>query len=343
MQKHYFSILFLFVFLTLLSCGNSGESDIINTEELEIIKTYEWIVPENDLTGSDDPFPFAENPKVTSINSVTGLKDNDIVIAVSFKNETRIYPYKFIAPYEVVNDEIESVKYAVKYCPVTESGIVIENNFQNEISSFIASGFRFKQNLISLDNNSNTYWSQMLLKCVKGKYENEFHKTLPMVEFTWKSAKQFFPNALVFTSTSISNKTQNTTRKIYNDIGIDERVFGNINTDEINGTSISIYRKSDFYVPISLFESILNDTKTITIGSSDIDFIVSFSVEVENTFTPVQNEFPIIMKDSSGNIWNVFGIATSGPRKGEQLQATKSYKASWWAWKDFYSTFNFIE
>ena len=338
-----FSFLILFTSLTLLSCGSSGESDILSTEEIEIPKTYDWIVSKNDLTGSNDPFPFAENPNLSSINSVTGLKDNDIVIAVSFNNEIRVYPYKFIAPFEVVNDEIEKFKYAVKYCPVTESGVVIENHFENEVSSFIASGFRFKQNLISLDNNSNTYWSQMLLKCVKGKYENEFHKTLPMVELSWKLTKQFFPNAKVFTSTSISNKPQNSVRKSNDDIGIDERVFGNINLDKINGTLVNIYRKSDFNVPISIFENILNDSKTITIGSSDLEFIVSFNADSNNSFTPIQNEFPIIMIDETGSKWNVFGVATSGTRKDEQLQATKSYKASWWAWKDFYSQFNFVE
>ena len=338
-----FSFLFLFVYLTLLSCGSSDESDILDIQEIETSKTYDWIVSKNDLTGSDDPFPFAENPTVSSVNTVTGLKDSDIVVVVGFKNEVRAYPYKFISPYEVVNDQIENIKYAVKYCPVTESGVVVENIFQNETSSFIASGFRYKQNLISLDNNSKTYWSQMLLKCVKGTYENEYHKTLPMVELSWKLTKQFFPNAKVFTSTSISNKPQNSARKNNDDIGIDERVFGNINLDEVNGTSVNIYRKSDFNTPISLFEVIFNESKTITIGSSDLDFIVSFNVEIGSSFTPIQNEFPNVMIDETGSKWNVFGIATNGSRKSEQLQATKSYKASWWAWKSFYNQFVFVE
>jgi hypothetical protein len=336
-----FSILFFLVSLILLSCGSAEEADILSIEEFVTPKTYDWIVSKNDLTGSDDPFPFAENPTTTSINSVTGLKDSDIVVVVSFKNEIRVYPYKFISPFEVVNDKIGDTEYAVKYCPVTESGVVVENSFENESSSFIASGFRYKDNLISLDKNSNTYWSQMLLKCIKGKYENEFHKTLTMVELSWKLVKEFFPNAKVFKPTSISNKISN--RKNNNDIGIDERVFGNINFDKVNGTSVNIYRKSDFNESISLFETILNNSKTITIGSSELDFIVSFIIETDNTFTTVQNEFPVILKDETGSMWNVFGLAVSGSRKGDQLQAAKSYKASWWAWKNFYSQFNFIE
>jgi len=342
MQKH-FSIVFLFVSLTLLSCSKSGDSELLDSNPDETLKTYDWIVSKNNLTGSDDPFPFAENPKLVSLNSVTNLNDNDIVVLVSFNNQIRVYPYRFIAPFEVVNDQITSINYAVKYCPVTESGVVVENNFQDETSSFIASGFRYKQNLISLDKNSNTYWSQMLLKCVKGKYENEYHHTLPMVELSWKLTKQFFPNAKVFTSTSISNKPQNSKRKTTNNIGIDERVFGNINLDEINGTSVEIFRKSDFNSSISLFENIQNNTKTVTVGSSSLDFIVSFIVEIENTFTPIQNAFPIIMKDETGSEWTIFGKAVSGPRKDEQLQAAKSYKASWWAWKDFYLQFDFVK
>ena len=127
------------------------------------------------------------------------------------------------------------------------------------------------------------------------------------------------------------------------DIGIDERVFGNINLDKVNETSVNIYRKSDFNTPISLFEDILNETKIITLGSSDLDFIISFNVEIGSSFTPIQNEFPNIMIDETGSRWNVFGIATSGLRKDDQLLAAKSYKASWWAWKSFYNHFVFVE
>ncbi len=47
------------------------------------------------------------------------------------------------------------------------------------------------------------------------------------------------------------------------------------------------------------------------------------------------------MKDDQNNKWNVFGVAVSGPRKGDQLNSKTSFKALWWAWQTFYDDFNF--
>ena len=63
----------------------------------------------------------------------------------------------------------------------------------------------------------------MLMKCVKGKFENQFQKTLPMVETNWKIVQTYFPEARVFTTGSIAEKGAVTTKKVEDDIGIDER------------------------------------------------------------------------------------------------------------------------
>ena len=43
----------------------------------------------------------------------------------------------------------------------------------------------------------------------------------------------------------------------------------------------------------------------------------------------VQNALPIIMQDQEGNEWDVFGVAITGPREGEQLPVYPSLMAYW--------------
>jgi len=47
----------------------------------------------------------------------------------------------------------------------------------------------------------------------------------------------------------------------------------------------------------------------------------------------VEGQFPVIMKDEQGTLWNLFGEAVSGTRGGEKLQAPLAYTAADWAWR----------
>ena len=54
-------------------------------------------------------------------------------------------------------------------------------------------------------------------------------------------------------------------------------------------------------------------------------------------------QFPVVMKDSDGNTYNVFGKATDGPRKGHQLQSHTGFFALLWAFEKFYDDVTFVE
>ena len=53
-------------------------------------------------------------------------------------------------------------------------------------------------------------------------------------------------------------------------------------------------------------------------------------------------KFPEVLTDKEGNTWNAFGVATDGPRKGEQLTGSVSYLGFWWAWEGIFESFNWV-
>jgi hypothetical protein len=42
--------------------------------------------------------------------------------------------------------------------------------------------------------------------------------------------------------------------------------------------------------------------------------------------------------DSTGTVWNLEGLAVSGPLAGKRLPIAPSYDAFWFAWYDFFPT-----
>jgi hypothetical protein len=81
--------------------------------------------------------------------------------------------------------------------------------------------------------------------------------------------------------------------------------------------------------------------KNLVIVNKHDHYITSYINNSSADFEAVQNRFPIVMKDSDNNEWNVFGIAENGPRKGEQLASSTAFFALFGAWEKFYSNFSF--
>ncbi len=114
-----------------------------------------------------------------------------------------------------------------------------------------------------------------------------------------------------------------------------ERVLG-INV----GLSSKVYSISNFGGDVTVVNDTVGTMDVVAIGSATQNFGVVFNRQLEDyttlEFTPVQNQLPVVMTDTEGNLWNVFGEAISGPRAGTQLQKTNSYIAYWFAWTAFF-------
>lgn len=339
----------------LMSCsgGSSDISDAVGQGgNLEpAVKNFDWTVPEALINGSDNPFPLAKDPNLVKVKDVNFIFDMTLVAAVNIDGEIKIYPYNFLNTFESVNDQINDKKFALTYCPLTQSALLINRSYQNEEFVLRASGYLLFDNVILKDEKSDTYWSQMLGQCIKGPYSGEFNNTYNFVEMTWKTVRENFPEAEVFTLASVETSTLNSVQQ-KSDVKSGDLVYGMIATskqphvlgsDDSKSTEVFIYHYDDFGNQTTLKTIIFNGERTLVIGNKSDHYITSYINDSNASFEAIQNRFPIVMKDSDDNEWDVFGVATSGPRKGEQLQSHTAFFALFWAWESFYNNFSFDE
>lgn len=327
-----FVILIISVFV--LSCSSkddSSENDLSDNG---------WIIDEKDISGDFFLYPLAINPNFGSINSIS-LNDGQLVGVLTFGLDVVVYPYVYTFENEVINADYNGRKYAFTYCPITKSAVAFTRT-----QIFRASGYLYKDNLTPWDDETESIWSQMLIKGIKGDNKNRRFNTIPILETTWGSVKAFFPNAKVFTGTSSSGKSSSYKSKrnppdedTGGDSDIekpnpDEHVYGIID----NFDNVHIFRHTNFRNKIVV--KTISGQEYIVIGNQSSRFFNAFKVDNAEDYEVLDNELPFIIKNKSGIKYNILGVGTNG----SILEKPKyAYVAAWWAWEDFYSNFIFIE
>lgn len=320
-MKKLVTILLLF---TILGCSKDGSEATTQEISNSIDK---------DLTGALNLFPLALNPAFNPVSKVS-LSDGTLVGIVNFGAEVRVYPYIFTVHNEIINDEFQGQKYAFTYCPITKSTLAFT---RDEI--FRASGFLFKENQTPWDDKTQSIWSQMLIKGIKGPKENVMFNTIPVVETTWKTVKQYFPNAKVVTGDLFSTKEipldGNDTATSANAPGSNEIVYGILN----DFNNIRIFRYSNFSDKVTINVTIQSQ-KYIVYGDASKHIINAFKVDNFEDYTNIEGDFPFVLRHKSGIRYDILGRGINGT----VLEKPKyAYVAIWSAWQDFYTKFTFFD
>jgi hypothetical protein len=328
------SFLFFLLILVLLSCSNSGTDAESNNNAS--VDNLGWTIPVGLINGSGNPFALAKDPVLFPVKNVDFISDESLVAAISMNGEIRVYPYQYISAFESINDQMNDVSYALTYCPITQSTVVMHRDYGNSQFVLRASGYLLHDNVILWDETSETFWSQMLVQCVKGQYANEFNKTFHFIETNWKTVKENFPDAKVFSNSSITSQKTSLASKT-TDVKTGDLVYGIIGAEVGKENKVYIYHYDDFDDQTTLKNIVIRGQQTLVIGHKKDHYITSYINDSKATFQALQNQFPNIMRDSDDNVWNIFGVAVSGPRKGDQLNSPTGFFALFWAWQKFYS------
>jgi len=346
--------LLIFPFLV-FSCTDSS------TNATNGNNNFDWIIPENQVVSGGpgkDGIPSVDDPAFASVSEINYIPDNRRVIGIKVGNTIKAYPHQIMDWHEITNDQVEGKPVAITYCPLTGTAIGWNREVNGTVTEFGVSGLLFRNNLIPYDRNTDSRWSQMQLRSVAGDLSGTNIETVDLIETTWETWKQLYPESQVMTketgfnrnyggfaygsdySTNDSNilfPIQNPDDRLPNK----DRVHGVIAQQPADQQAVAkAYPIKSFGNQITVINDQVNQQDIIVVGSTQDDIAVSFEATLEDgtkpNFEPVQDSLPIIMRDQEGNRWDIFGYALEGPRQGERLTPTLSYTGYWFGWADFF-------
>lgn len=350
------------ILIGLMGCSSvtsNSESSSSNNSTNE----SEWLLPEDEVINggvAKDGIPSIDDPKFKPTSEIDYVQDDRLIVGVRIGNTIKGYPHQVLDAHEIVNDQIGDQPFCLTYCPLTGSGIAWDRTIDGEAVEFGVSGLLFRNNLIPYDRKTDTYYSQMLIKGVKGERSGERLETFQVVETTWSTWKKMFPDAKVLTTdTGFGNRGYqgyvygedylkedspplfpiNIDEKTLAGRGYKERIYGIIgyNNDITYTQNFGI---DSFGTGVNLKQTSVVDTDYIIVGSTSLNFAAAFEDELSDgtklNFQPVQDALPVILTDNEGNKWDVFGYAVEGPREGERLTPATAYTSYWFAWGELF-------
>jgi hypothetical protein len=239
----------------------------------------------------------------------------------------------------VINNEYGTSKYALSHCPITGSTICFDRIIEGNTLTLKASGYLFNDNLMPIDIETGSIWSQMLIRGVRGTHDLKFPHTLNIVETDWRTVKTHFPKAKVYNEfvenaeIGVDIETEPTNRDFYR-----YGILSGINTIIVHTFNYDLFRGEG----LQLKTTVITGKKVLVVGNEDLNFISSYFVDGKvNYFVDSSN--PFHFKDDLGNTYNAMGLVVDGPDKNLQLASPKAYTAAWAAWQDFFDNFKIYE
>lgn len=273
---------------------------------------------------------------------VVGLIIDDTPIAI---------PHNILWWHEIVNIDLGGRRLAISYCPLTGSALVFDLTAAG-VQRFIISGLIFQNNLVMLDEETETLWAQMCSQAGIGDRQGTQLVQIPAIEMLWVAWKTRHPNTLVISSeTGFDRNYARNPYEFYvvNDMllfplrdsvdprrPLKERVLGipdgggggiAIPFGELTGSAETTVIQTEIAGEIV---QVLWDRE----ARAAMAFYPRTTDGADATLRPVGTGF---VDQETGSVWNVEGRAVSGPLAGSSLVAHEgSFVAYWFAWSAFH-------
>ena len=344
----------LVVFSLLVSaCGGGGGGSAPGPSPPVIVFDGEWLVPQSDVVDGGpgvEGIPAVDTPVFEPVSNNQWLEPDDLVVGIRIGNELRAYPHIILDWHEVVNDSAGTSDFTLSYCPLTGSAVAWDTSSSAADPTFGVSGLLYNSNLIMIDRQTGSLWSQMLEQSIHGPRIRELPERIQVIETSWGTWRQMFPGSVVLTLDTGHSRSYGvypygnyrTNRGLLFPVTHeDERLHRKTRVVGMrDGDQTKVFQIDSFGDTMNVLNEQVGSQSIVVIGNSLQNIGAIYNRQLSDgtilNFTAIDGSLPNVMQDDEGNVWDIFGAAVSGPRVGAQLDMTSSYIAMWFAWVAFF-------
>jgi hypothetical protein len=295
-----------------------------------------------------DGIPSISRPRLESIKRARKwiAEDEPVLVVVSDDGDARAYPLQILIYHQIVNDTFQGNPILVTFCPLCNSGLVMSRRLGSKTLTFGTSGFLRNSGLIMFDRQTESWWQQFTGTSIVGEYTGQElsidHSTL-LISFS-QFSKRYPKSKVLSRDTGFRRKYGLNPFKGYDSIDSSPFLFTDTTDPRLPPMErVLNVRLGDMHklYPYSILNrlGVINDEigqspvvilsgngyaspldKTDIATSTVVPVATGYMRRIANTELTFKRADGNIIDDQTQSLWNVFGLAVSGPLKGTQLQ-----------------------
>ncbi|MFQ5838530.1 MAG: DUF3179 domain-containing protein [Thermoplasmata archaeon] len=318
----------LLVFLMALPTAAANHVD-----QFEVLKVLE-----------EDDIPAIYRPRFTEEDYIAPEEE---VVGLALGGESRVYPIRILNWHEVVDDLVGAQPIVVTYCPLCGSGIVFSRLVNGKELTFGVSGRLYKSNLVMVDNETRSLWSQMTGEAILGPMHGKRLQWVASSTLPWADWKARYPDSLILLP-PLPQCTGGRTGMDCRDYEVDPYEgywlstivysdFGAEYTDTILHPKTAVLGLDVGGVAMAYPLFLLEQSPVVHGVLNRQQVLVTYFNGSAQAFDPGGRQFNAFeefwMMDDTGGLWNGF---TGESPSGEALRRLEGIRAMWFAWAEFH-------
>jgi hypothetical protein len=120
------------------------------------------------------------------------------VIGLRVGDQAKAYPFSALNDEPVVNDELAGLPVAVFFHASSASGVVFDRRLGDRVFTFHPGGGADGQDLLVVDEETNTLWRALTGEAVRGPLTGERLTPIPITQVFWFGWVDYYPQTLVY-------------------------------------------------------------------------------------------------------------------------------------------------
>ncbi len=308
-----------------------------------------------------DGIPSIDHPRFVSVEEASDwIADREPVIFLELNEDVHAYPLQIMIWHEIVNDTVGDIPVAVTFCPLCYTAIAFDRRINGRVYDFGTSGLLRHSDLVMYDRQTESLWQQLSGEAIVGEMVDHTLKMISAPLISFGRFKLQHPDAKV-----LSRETGY--RRSYGDnpyAGYDDlkskpflykgalpkmvQPMEHLVTVMINGEPVAypysflgkrpVVNDKVGGVPIVVFYEKSTGTalgrRKLSRGKA-IGAGAVFDRRVGGQTLSFTKKQGLFVDRETGSVWNIFGVAISGPLKGKKLDRMVSGDFFAFAWMAF--------
>ena len=308
-----------------------------------------------------DGIPPIDSPKFLALDEAGDfLRDEEPVIVFEHEGDARAYPLQILIWHEIVNDVVGGLEVAITFCPLCNSAIAFDRNFEGVVLDFGTTGNLRNSDLIMWDRQTESWWQQFTGEGIVGVHSGKRLSLVPSAINSWADFKAAYPDGEVLSRDTGFSRDYGINPYLGYDEADNPPFLYNGPTDgrlppKERVVAVSIGDEDVAYPFTTLeVERAVNDvvggesiavffkpgTRSALDGaiiaqSRDVGATGAFSAVLDGERLTFSFDGENIVDDATGSVWNIQGHAISGQLEGKALRKIVHGDHFWFAWGVF--------